>query len=261
MDSQNTAYPHVRALARGLMILRSLNELGRSTPAKLAAATQLDRTTTYRLLATLEREGYVQRSRSTDEYYLLPAVQGLSSGYQKRNAVSAILNDELGKLVDEILWPSDFMTYEGGDMVIRETTHAASAYSIYRGMVGGRLPLLSSAAGRAMLAGSSAEDRQHMLETARIMADLHGSDAELQMILRDLEKDFTRRGYSWSVGGDKNPISAIALPVRLSEHKVGAVNILFFTSAMSVTEAARRYLPNLRQCVSQIEQRVADIRP
>ena len=73
-------YAHVRALERGLKLLAALNRIGRAGPAALAEAVGLDRTTCYRLLATLEAMGYVTLSQSDGKYVLMSSVRELSEG-------------------------------------------------------------------------------------------------------------------------------------------------------------------------------------
>src|SRR5918996_1297339 len=50
---------NVRALARGLAILRFVNAAGDPRPSEIAASLNLPRPTVYRLLQTLEEEGYI----------------------------------------------------------------------------------------------------------------------------------------------------------------------------------------------------------
>ena len=73
------AYPQVRALKRGLEILDALAQLGPSTPALLSAHTGVDRTTVYRLLATLEDSGFVD-GREDGSFALGDHLARLASG-------------------------------------------------------------------------------------------------------------------------------------------------------------------------------------
>ena len=56
------------------------------------------------------------------------------------------------------------MTFEEGRMLVRETTHEASTLSIDHGMVGRRLPMLRTAAGRCYLALCPDKERRAILE-------------------------------------------------------------------------------------------------
>ncbi|WP_159980574.1 MULTISPECIES: helix-turn-helix domain-containing protein [unclassified Novosphingobium] len=254
-------YSPVRALSRGLEVLAELNRCGRATPAQIAKSTGIDRTTTYRLLATLERDGYVGRSPSDDRYVLSPAVRSLSEGFNETDEISGIVARELGILLADVHWPSDFMTFEMGQMIIRETTHRFSPYSIHRAMVGRPRPLLFSAAGRAVLAANPERERNEMLSVAKGTGALSGSQAEIQQMVAYLLNDYEKRGYAWSVGGTESHISAIALPVIRGDRVAGGLNIVFFRSALSIDAAVERFLPIMRERVREIELQLLEGKP
>jgi IclR family mhp operon transcriptional activator len=57
----------------------------------LAHKTGIDRTTTYRLLATLESLGYVTKSPSDGQYVLTPAVRDLSEGLTETDRAARVV--------------------------------------------------------------------------------------------------------------------------------------------------------------------------
>ncbi|MDB5958880.1 MAG: transcriptional regulator, partial [Massilia sp.] len=149
-----TVYTNVRGLARGLQVLRALNsfEGGRATSQQIAGATGLHRTTVRRLLETLVEEGYVWRSSSDESFRLTLAVRGLSDGFTDAERIATVAPPIMGQLLQRVTWPSDLATPDGDAMIIRETTHRFSPLSFHRAMVGRRLPMLFTAAGRVYFA-------------------------------------------------------------------------------------------------------------
>lgn len=252
-------YKPVRALARGVALLQRLNQLGASRPAALAQSIQLDRTTTYRLLATLEAMGLVQRSGSSDVYVLTDGVRTLSDGFTARDRTTQIVAAHMGKLFPQVLWPTDFATFENGAMVIRETTHRFSPYSVHRAMVGRPRPLLASALGRAAIAGATDAQREAMLDILAGSSEMGlTSRANMNDQVDFIVSDFGRRGYAWSVGGTDSKISAIAVPVKTGA-EIAALNLIFFSSAMGVEKAAKRFLEPLKVCADNVERDLADL--
>ena len=66
-----------------------------------------------------------------------------------------------------------------------------------------------------------------------------------------------RAGYGenyahWRV---ENRIAAIALPIHNQEHLLGCLGLVYIAKAMPIQEAAKRYLPMMRETVDQIETR------
>lgn len=252
-------YRPIRALQRGLDVLAALNLAGRARPSDLAIATELDRTTVYRILSTLQQHGLVAASPSDDTYVLTSQVRLLSDGFTDQDAVARIVAPALGRLLPEVLWPSDYATFVGGRMVIQETSHRYSAFSIHRQMVGRGRPVLNSALGRAVLAASTPAARETLLDVIRANNPEEAEIAARPDAIDRIAEDFANLGYAWSIGGTEARISAIALPVVVGDRVYGAVNLVFFRSALTVDEAARRYLPALSRTVQDISTRFSDM--
>ncbi len=258
------AYKPVRALERGLALLAELGRRGRAVPSELARACGIDRTTTYRLLATLARQDLVLRSPSDESWSLAPGVRRLSEGLRDNDEISTVGAQEMVRLLPLGRWPSDFGTFEGGGVLIRESTHRYSPFSIHRAMVGRYRPLTRSAMGRAILAAAGTEERETMLEIAARSDAVDAADAADRRLVARLVAETQARGYGASIGGSEVAISAIALPVHapsraMGQRRVmGAVNIIFFRSAMTIEEAAARHLEALQACVETIERRFTE---
>jgi IclR family mhp operon transcriptional activator len=255
-------YREVRALSRGVALIGALNRSGPARPAELAAAVGIDRTTTYRLLATLERLGLIAQRPSDGAFFLTASVRGLSDGFVERDALTQCVALQMGALFQQVVWPSDFATFEQGSMLIRESTHRFSPYSVHRATIGRKRGLLTTALGRAFLAGASDAQRAAVMEIAR-GAGVESEDgaivdgSSIQDSVTRAVRDYQARGYAVSVGETEPHISAIALPIAGPAGALGAINIVFFRSAMSTTEAAKRYLTPLRTCVQRIEMTMA----
>lgn len=250
------AYRNVRGLSRGLDVLRALNQgpSGQMSLADVAAATGLHRTTVRRLLETLAADGYVRRSVSDDSFRLALGVRTLSEGFTDDEWIAEVATPVMGELLREVAWPTDLCTPDGEGMVVRESTHRFSRFSFHRAMVGARLPMLFTAAGRAYFAFCPDEEREGLVRLLR------QGDAEQSMLaqspkrLNDLVRRIRAEGYAvndreWS----KEPrFSALALPVRRDDAVLGSLNLIFAGRAMSIREAADRYLPAMRVAIERI---------
>lgn len=249
-------YTPVRALERGLDLLLALNRLGRARVSILAAEAGIDRTTTYRLLDTLAAKGMVVRSDSDDSYMLSAGVRRLSDGYTLQGSILGTVAATLKELLAAVTWPSEYATFAGGAMVIQESTHPFSPFSVHRGMIGRSRPLMHSALGRAMLAGASPERRAAMLEVAARSGVEDAADAQRPPVVAGILHDFEARGYAASAGDTEAKISAIALPVIVHGEAVGAINIAFFRSTFTIDQAAARFLQPFRTRIVMLQQRI-----
>ena len=251
-----TAYKEVRGLSRGLQVLQALNhgKSGQMTVADVAAMTGLHRTTVRRLLETLVAEDFVRRSTSDDSFRLRLQVRTLSEGFTDDEWIAQIATPVMGELLREVSWPTDLCTPDGGAMIIRESTHRFSRFSFHRSMVGARLPILCTAAGRAYFASCPARERKELLRLLPAndpeQAALARSPRRLAGLLRQVWDD----GYAANEGAwSKEPkFSAIALPICQGDAVLGSLNMIFTARSMSVKEAAAQHLPAMRRAITQI---------
>ncbi|MFJ7884474.1 DNA-binding transcriptional regulator [Pseudomonas sp. NPDC096917] len=254
-----TEYKAVRGLIRGLALINGLNRIdGGASTAQLAELSGLHRTTVRRLLETLQAEGYVRRSESDDSYRLTLKVRELSEGFRDEQWISSIAAPLLGELLQQVVWPTDLCTLDGDAMVIRETTHRFSRLSFHRSMVGRRLPLLMTATGRAYFAYCSASEREELIDLMLSREDEQSVLAADRRFVERLVEHTVSKGYGEnnSHWGQERRIAAIAIPVVHEERVMGCLNLVYIAKAMSVEEAARRYLPAMRVTVQQIQERL-----
>ncbi|MBV7573289.1 DNA-binding transcriptional regulator [Pseudomonas sp. PDM32] len=251
-----TQYKSVRGLTRGLALINALNRFdGGASIAQLAEQIGLHRTTVRRLLETLQAEGYVRRSESDDSYCLSLKVRELSEGYRDDQWISSLAAPLLGGLLQEVVWPTDLCTLDVDAMVIRETTHRFSRLSFHRSMVGRRLPLLSTATGRAYFAFCPPAEREELIELMISRDDEQSVLAADRRFVDRLVKHTLAKGYGenrshWS---EERKIAAIAIPVVHEERVMGCLNLVYIAKAMPIEEAARRYLPAMRHVVQLIQ--------
>jgi IclR family mhp operon transcriptional activator len=150
-----TIHRSVRALSRGLALIGELNTSGPSSAQQLAARSGLNRTTCYRLLQTLQQEGYVTFDETSALFGLTPQVRRLSEGLSTQDLSRQAALPPMFGLLEQVSWPSDFAVFELGWMMIRESTHSFSPFSVHRSMVGLGRSLVRSALGRAVLTAAT----------------------------------------------------------------------------------------------------------
>ncbi|MDB5840154.1 MAG: Mhp operon transcriptional activator [Herminiimonas sp.] len=255
-------YKSVRGLIRGLELLRALNtvEKGRATSNELGKLTGLHRTTVRRLLETLINEGYVRRSESDDSYRLTLKVRELSEGFTDSEWISTIAAPVMGELLQKVVWPSDLSTPSGDAMQIRETTHRFSPLSFHRSMVGRRLPMLLTAAGRAYFAHCAEEEREDILHVLRANDDEQARLAGDTRYIGNLVKRVRQDGFG-SNNGDwdsEKKIGAIAMPVIYRKKVLATLNVVYLTRALTTDQAVQKYAAPLRMAVEKIAELIQE---
>src|SRR5882672_1254101 len=245
----------IRALVRGLDALTMLNMRNGATVSEIAQQIRLPRTTTYRILETLTHAGYVYRDPADDRYRLTIMVHRLADGFDDDAWVTQIARpciDELGK---EVMWPVAFASLSGTQMLVRETTDHRSPLAIERFSPGLRLPLLTTAAGRAHLVFCPSEQRESLLEILRRSTNevdkLAHDRAELDKTLEDTREN----GYASAVHSRRvSDEISMAVPIVVEDQVLAAVVVRFAETALPLKIAVERFIPKLREAAQRIKQ-------
>jgi IclR family transcriptional regulator, mhp operon transcriptional activator len=242
----------IRSLERGFKVLEALNRRHGASAQELARSVNVPRPTVYRLLETMRKLGYVIRSETDEHWHLTAQIKSLSAGFHDDVWVTRIAAPLLHDLGRKVLWPVDLITYENGAMVIRETTHAESPFSIDRGMAGTRLPMLETSGGRAFLAFSPKAEREVVLQELRRSAEPHDQMARDRDYVQRLLGGVRRAGYA-SRGEGFNPhTSSISVPVIVDDRVKACISMIWIKKAMKIDEAVRQFLEPIRQTAGRI---------
>ncbi|MCW2248623.1 IclR family mhp operon transcriptional activator [Azospirillum fermentarium] len=255
--SADGPYRHVQGLSRGLAVLHAISRTanGCATIGDLSTVTGLHRTTVQRLLKTLETEGYVRRSASDGSYRLAHKIRQLGDGFTDDEWISEIAAPVLGELLQKLIWPSDLCTIDGTSMLVRETTHRFSPLSFHRAMVRQRMPVLSTAAGRAYLAHCGPEEREEILRMVVAGGGEQAAIARNRPAVERIIERVHRQGYASNDGEwtEQSKVGALALALGHRGRVLGAINVVFLKKAVTIEQAAERYLPPLRAAVARID--------
>jgi len=248
---------NVRALSRGLNILRFLNRAGAARVAEIAFALELPRPTVYRLLNTLEDEGYVLYSGTDSRVRLSPLAAALGDSSSTRSRLCQIAAPILTKFTDAHAWPVDLSTYEDAHMVIQESTHSRSPLSVDPGMVGYSLPMLRSSSGRAYL--SVCQDREREIIIDLLRAENIAED--LPFLQKSwLDQNLTtyfKQGFATRGPRSFRPkTSSLAVPIIVDERVIGCLSIIWVTKAMKLERAIERYAVALQKIAIEISAEV-----
>lgn len=243
----------VRAFKRGLDILQEVNRSGGVRAGEVAARLGLPRPTVYRLLETLEELGYVARSSSDERFRVTRRASNLGDGYDPSIVICQAAAPIIADLGKKLVWPIDLSTYENAAMVIQETTHARSPLSIDRGMIGRRLPMLRTSAGRAYLAACDKAERDIIVKHLRRIDDPGDApyldDAQFTRMVQQTQS----RGFAVRDNGEFNlKTSSIALPVVRGDIVYGCISIIWISSALSLDEAISQFHEPMRAAAAAI---------
>lgn len=243
----------VRALARGLEILRHVNAVGAAKPGEIARELGVPRSTVYRLLQTLEEMGYVALSTSDARVRVTRLAASLGDGYAVTSRLCQLAGPLFGEYGPRLVWPLDLTVHENAAMVVQETTHGRSPLSIDRGMIGYRLPMLRSSAGRCYLGHCGARERELILAQVRRLGDAEDAPFLEERHLRTMLAEVATRGLAIRDMGEFRPQTAsIAVPVMVAGSVAACISLIWIRGAMTVGQALSSAEAPLREIAARL---------
>jgi len=244
----------VPGLSRGLALLQLFS---RAKPhqkmTELAAASGLSRSATYRLVYTLEKEGFLRRDQSGYLYSVTSKVLTLGFEY--------IFSQPLTETAEDILRELSDLTKAGAHLITLDGWHCVylarvvpPVLLIANLQVGTRLPAHLTASGRVLLAYQEKEALRSiykLLVRECVDQPIPERFEDLQQIA---DKD-RRQGYVLSRSRFDPSVSSLACPVFGRDGRVAAaINVVapetFFRDNVSV-EALRKHVSRAATILSE----------
>ena len=235
---------------KGLALLRAFEtDAVGLTLAELARRTGYDRATVRRLCLTLVEAGYMTQSERG--FRLSPRVLTLAGSFLRANeigySVQPVLNEHAGRLGEEIS-----LAVRDGERALYVAQSATVASRVSFGMtVGSTLPLLTTAAGRMILATLPPEERAGLIRDLPIERHTPETTTDRDEIAATVE-DIARTGLARADGQYEAGISGLAVAVRRGSRVAGVVGT---TLPLGSPEFDRR----AADAVSALQRAAADL--
>lgn len=254
-------YRLCQSLVKGLDILAALNRSsgGSASIAELTRTTGMHRTTIKRLLETLREAGYLEWDPATNLYRLTFRVHQLSYGFRDNVAITEVAWPMMRALSRAIVWPCSIVSLEGDEMIVRASTRSYSPLSFHPGMPGLRLPILTTAAGRAYLAYAQPEEQAAILDQLQGRTDDYARLAADDRFVQTLIAQTRERGYALNQGEwtDEPKFGGVAVPLRFQDRAVSSLNVIFLSRGVKDDAARRKIVDHLFEAQREIEERFA----
>jgi DNA-binding IclR family transcriptional regulator len=222
-----------------LLDLLASDEGGISIPV-LSTRLTLSRNKVFRLLATLENKGLVEKDEVTGTYRLGICAFEMSQKILKGASLIRLAHpvmEELARKHDEAI----YITVLNNDEVLFLDMVDSFQQVKMVPLVGQRFPFFTNAAGKAMKAVSSLDFLERMAKRRgkrENAPDLHKLEAEL--------RDIRQQGFAVDVGGLGDGICAVAVAIRDYAGKVvGALTLLAPSFRMLQDRLEQEIIPSM----------------
>lgn len=240
----------VTALARGLEILRAFEPghtmLGNQ---ELAERTGLPRPTISRLTYTLTELGYLTYNPRLAKYS--PAAGVLALGYAclASFGIRQVAKPLMEELAQELDISVALGTRDRLQMIYLENCQGQGALTL-RLDVGSRIPLATTAMGRALLAVVPDVERAYLME--RMQRHYKDKWPEVKAGIEAAVEEYRTRGYISSRGDWSPDVNAVGVPLVLPDSTVVAFNCGGPSFLLDQQRLDEELGPKLRQMVNNV---------
>ncbi|WP_418316847.1 IclR family transcriptional regulator [Piscinibacter sakaiensis] len=212
MSRQKEDRHFVTALARGLEVLACYRSADKALGnQEIAERCKLPKSTVSRLTFTLTRLGYLVQVEDTGKYRLGTATLSLGSAMLARMDVRQIARPLMQELADFSRAMVSLGTRDRFSMIYVENCRSSAALTLSLD-VGSRIPVSTSAIGRAWLAAVDQRERADFIERVREIDDL--SWPAIRAGIDQALEDHARLGVTCSFGDWQKDVNGIARAFR-----------------------------------------------
>ena len=243
----------VVALQRGLDVLACFEAQRRALGhAELARLTGLPKPTLSRMLTTLKEAGFLRLDAGTEKYSLGPRVVALANIYISSFDIRALARPLMQVLADRTGLSVYLAIAVDLDMLIIEVARPPSSMLVTRLDIGSRVPMSTSALGRAYLL--DLEDGARLALLKRMEKTYGSSWASAKINIESSLRKSKRLGYCQSLGELYPDIHSIAKAIRLPTGETVVLNCGGPSNYLSPQMITRSAAPALLETVDKLRK-------
>jgi len=213
----------VAALARGLEVLACFRSGKRTlSNQEISLRSGLPKSTVSRLTSTLTRLGYLTTDERTGKYELGVATLALGVGMLAKRDIRQVAKPLMQEIADFSQGMVTLGVRDRLSMLYIENCRSKAALTLSMD-VGSRIPIATSAMGRAYLVAAGDQERRQIIERVREL-DTHMGNT-IEQGLEQARLDHEQLGCTCSFGDWSPEVNGIAVGVSLGGHfPVMAIN-------------------------------------
>lgn len=243
----------VVALARGLEVLRAFRARdGFLGNQEIAERTGLPKPTVSRLTYTLCELGYLMQVPRLGKYQLAPSAITLGYSALASLAVRQVARAFMEEAAERLAAPIALGVVDRNRALYIDIFRGSAAFSVQL-EIGARIPLATTAMGRALIAGLDAKERQAVCER---LAARHGEQwPELKRGIDAAVDDYRRHGYVVAEGRWRSDVNAVGVPLVAADGSgVFAFNCGGPPGQFTPRRIAERYAPAMMGLVRDVDR-------
>jgi IclR family KDG regulon transcriptional repressor len=230
----------VRAVERALDILLCFTGKSELSLTEITARVELNKSTVFRLIASLEKKGFLMRNADNEKYRLGYRLWELSAHLTRVDDPAVMLLPEMERLRDTLDETVSLYVRDGKERVRIQAVE--SNQTIRRvAPIGARLPLSVGASSKILVAYADPETQIEILNQSKWPDNIDKEQYMLQLL------QIQQLGYATSIEEREIGTAAIAAPIKNNAGKLVAALSVSGPSGRLSIEKMREFAPLLSE--------------
>jgi DNA-binding IclR family transcriptional regulator len=211
-DEQGENRYNIRVLDRAFRILALLSDGKPRSLQELSGEIDLNTSTTFRQLATLDHYGYVQRNEQTNQYTLGISCLELARAYTEGNDLRRTALPELEKLRNETRETVHLAILDKMEIVYIEKLQGLHAIGLMGSRAGGRAPAYCTGVGKVLLAHQAPEVIKRHFMRRKLQRYTDNTITSYPELVSELASIHSQ-GYALDHGEHEFQVRCVAAPI------------------------------------------------
>ncbi len=241
-----------KSLERALRILEIISAEKGVGAKELAERVGLHRSSMYRILSVLQRWGYVRQDPRTMHYVLGWHLMIMADRIDLYQELPRLALPHLEELMRRTRETTHLMALEGDEVCYLAKVESPQTIRM-ASKVGARMPAVSTAGGKVLLAGLSAAKREKVVRGVKLRRYTSNTITDHDELLRVLE-DVARRGWAIDNEENENGVCCVAAPITREDGSVVAAVTLSCPTFRTPLERLEGFITLVQETAGRISE-------
>jgi DNA-binding IclR family transcriptional regulator len=247
---------NIRVLDRAFRMLDLLADGVERSLTEISEAIDLNTSTTFRLVASLEYHRYLSRDEESGKYMLGLACLELAKSFQEGHALSRVAAPDLEALRDDVRETVHLAVLDGADVVYLQKLPGLHAIGLLESRVGGRLPAYCTGLGKVLLAHADPRYVRELVEGSLLTRFTPHTITDVDELMDQLAT-IRERGYALDGGEHEPDVRCVAVPIFGRNGGIpAAISVAGPASRMEPLEENRAVIDATRATAARISRKL-----
>ncbi|GMQ77778.1 MAG: IclR family transcriptional regulator [Anaerolineae bacterium] len=203
---------NIRVVEKTIRVLRVLSDGRARTLTDISQEVDINTSTTFRLLATLVNQNFLEVDDVTGRYQLGFACLELARSYQTGSELLRVARPQLKKLRDTTKETVHLAALDGIEVVYLEKLEGLHAIGLMSSRVGRRAPAYCTGVGKALLSHIDPEFILENMKWGNLIRFNERTIIDPDELLEHF-RETRRRGYALDEGEHEREVRCVAVPI------------------------------------------------